>query len=627
MMEFMLHTVRNRLRVDDWSEPEREAEGSSLTLRLRPAGRAFRDAIGHGFSYQWAYESEDLPIYRVLDRGTWEPDGDLIGKEFWLRNGVMPSCVRFESAADRYSTEWHLPSIQQPNIFQFFPLQAQLQGFTTTFGADGALMTWPTEVAHVRSLFEKHAGKNVMFHWHEHCGDLACAFATSPVEVLWLEADCREVRDKFNVWESVRETVWSALHEQVGMAQERVTSYGVVEEWERPDFDRYTREAVPALRDAGIRTIMIPNEFENNMNVWGVGNMCCTVDLKVAEAVGVDRLRGFCNAAHEAGAEVEMWGNTSLSTLTPMFWNRNGSSDRIEFLPREGSAMDALSAARDPWVRNASGAIEADHYTPVFAVMNLREPAVRKFWLDRWEALRREVGVDGIFVDSSFNLSADKFCWRQNDRFDQAGGATIDQSALLGNLRPDPEPPAAIASQYRAYLDLMVEMQRNGYRICGEDVGVFGTSRSGPDLAMRLPCLPMWVDSYCAFSEDDCRAADLEPEDVFFQGLAYRVSWFVYWHIPSGTLSFRYEGGDPAPTPWHRERLRAFGRLASQMGLRTIRPDGVEYRSASSMQYWAFRDATVDLGSVRSITDELDGSSWRSSLLEAKRNRVYVVTA
>ena len=67
----------------------------------------------------------------------------------------------------------------------------------------------------------------------------------------------------------------------------------------------------------------LPNEFENNMNVYGVSNMCCTVDYKVAETVGEDKLTAFCRAAHAAGMSVEMWGNTALSTLTYLFAMRD----------------------------------------------------------------------------------------------------------------------------------------------------------------------------------------------------------------------------------------------------------------------------------------------------------------
>jgi hypothetical protein len=52
------------------------------------------------------------------------------------------------------------------------------------------------------------------------------------------------------------------------------------------------------------------------------------------------------------------------------------------------------------------------------------------------------------------NLSSDKFHWRQNSLSDR-GGATADQTHLLGSYRPAVEPPSAILSQYRAHLELI----------------------------------------------------------------------------------------------------------------------------------------------------------------------------
>ena len=78
------------------------------------------------------------------------------------------------------------------------------------------------------------------------------------------------------------------------------------------------------------------------MNTWGVGTFCLTVDHKVPESVGEDKLRAFCDDARAAGATVQMWGNTGISTLNLLFDNRIGDSDRIRFLPREGSIMEEL---------------------------------------------------------------------------------------------------------------------------------------------------------------------------------------------------------------------------------------------------------------------------------------------
>ncbi|MBE3134785.1 MAG: hypothetical protein IMZ55_15050, partial [Acidobacteria bacterium] len=523
LMDWMVHAVRNRYRTVDWTQGARPSD-ARLELEIVPVGRTVGGREFTGLRYQYRYASRDLPIYRILDRGTWEPGGRAEGNEFWMRSCFVPPIVRFASPEDFYSSEWYLGEAQNPNIFQFFPLQTELQGFTFTASDAGLLVTWPTEVSHVRSLFEKPRGSSEIVHWHEHCGDLGPALATAPVEVLWSPGGCDRV-GRANAYEAAREMVHEALHAQIGMRRERVTTHGMIEEWENPDLDRYTRLGVPKLLEAGAKVIELANHFENNMNVWGVSNMCCTVDYRVAESVGKDRLRRLCDAARAGGARVEMWANTSVSTLTFIFAMRNGRADRIRFLPREGSIMKAFAAAAQPWLRNPSNAVEADHYTPVFAVMNLRDPTVRAYWLKCWKAAHDEVGLEAIFLDSSFNLSSDKFHFDQNAETGKRAGATPDVTELLGKFRPAADPPQAILSEYRAHLDLMVEMQRLGYEYCNEDLGVFGVHRHGPGVEARLESLPLWTECLAGFDVPAIEKAGGDPDDVFFRGLAYRMVW------------------------------------------------------------------------------------------------------
>ncbi len=593
MLDWMVHTVRTRYSTADWTEAPRPAEDTTLELDLRPVTRTLGGTAYTGFSYQYRYRSATIPIFRILDRGTWEPGGRAVGNEFWMRNCFTPPVVAITSVEQFHSTEWYLPDCANPSIFQFLPLQTELQGFTFTSGPQGTLVTWVTEVAHVRSLFEKPRGKDELVHWHEHTGDLALAFSTAPVEVLFAPGQ-QDAVGRANAYEAVKEQVHETLHAQLGMRRERVPPYGIIEEWGPADMDRYRVSGLPKLLAAGVRLIGLANHFQNNMNTWGVSNMCCTVDYQVAESVGREPLAALCRDAHAAGAEVEMWGNTSISTLTSIFSQRNGNADRIRFLPREGSIMEALAQTTTGFVRNPSNAIEADHYTPIFAVLNLRDPVVRDYWLKRWGEAHDQIGLDGIFLDSSFNLSSDKYHWVQRLEAGQSGG-TADQTHLLGHYRPEQEPPQAILSQYRAHLDLMVAMQRLGYRYDNEDLGVFGLHRHGPGVVARLGCLSIWTDCIANLDVPALRQAGADPDDVFFRGLAYRMMWCLFWHPEHDALSFHFaqiRGPEDRPTEWHFQQLRLFEKLNPLMLERTILPGekAVLYRGGESQVLWVFED-------------------------------------
>lgn len=627
-MEFMLHTIRPRYNTANWTVGAVPLSGE-FTLTITPIERTFGKTRFLGFSYQYSYTSEELPIYKILDRSTWELGGRSIGNEIWMRNGTVASIKKIQDIADAYSTEWYLPGIHQPNIFQFFPLQTAMQGFTMTYSDEGALVTWPTEVSHVRTLIEKSTDDDVIVHWHEHCGDLNHTFSTPPVEVLFAPVSRSKHVDRLNLYEDVRSTVWTTLHQQIGMREERVVPYGVMEEWGLPDLDKYRASGLPKLADAGIKMIMLPSEFQNNMNVYGVSNMCCTLDLNVAESVGERKLTDLCSDARAKDIRIEMWGNTSVSTLTEIFSRKNPGGENVKFLPEEGSIMDRIFEGGDPWVRNLSGAIEADHYTPVFAVMNLRHKAVQDYWLEKWGYAHTHIGLEGIFVDSSFNLSSDKFHYIQNAG-GRAGGATIDQTQLHGKARPNTNPNQVVLSQFRAYLDLMVKMQALGYSISAEDVGVFGISRSGPDAAQRAKCLPLWLESLCNFDTHLLQRAGYKPDNIFFEGLAYRVMWQLYWNPHRDALTFFQDGprdDKDRPTAFHRELYKAFGKVGDLMYNRHISSDEawVRYSKDDKECYWVLRPCSVSFGRPKSILDVIGNTSLVSDTLEGEPHRVYVV--
>jgi hypothetical protein len=629
LMEWMVHEIRSRYNTADWSESARIAEDTTLELELRPVTREIGGRKFSGFSYRYHYRSGTIPIYKILDRGTWEIGGSSLANEFWMRNCFAPPILQVESTEQFYSTEWYMPACANPNIFQFLPLQVELQGFTFTASKEGLLVTWVNEVAHVRSLFEKPRGKDLLVHLHEHCGDLSHEFSTAPVEVLWSAGE-RDRVDLANDYDAIRELVYETLHSQIGMRRERITTNGFIEEWEFPDLERYRQLGLPKLIEAGVKTLSIPSMFENNMNTWGVGNMCCTVDFKIAESIGTDKFRAFCQDAREAGITVEMWGNPSLSALAIVFNRRNGPGGRIDFLPQENSVMATIDL-KSGIVRNASNAMDSDHYAPELVGLNLRDEAVRKYWLRCWKIAHDDFGLGAIFRDSSFNMAADKFHYIQNTE-SEGLGATSDQAHLLGNHRPEHEAPQAIHSQYHAHLSLMVEMQAIGYVYSNEDLGVFGTHRHGPALPARLGNLSLWSDCLTSFDPAGVKAAGYDSDDVYFRGLAYRMMWSLFWDIKRDVLSFRYQGvkdDHDVPSAWHLDLLRAYNRVEDLMRDRTILPaeTGVLYRFKNQQVLWAFEDFVLPLENPATVIDVLEEKQIETSTLKASRRRIYIISA
>ena len=628
-MDWQLHECRPVRYIGDWTQGPQPATDTTLSLEMHPVSRRIGDRDYQGFSYQYIYRSDSVPIYMLLDRSTWELEGSTLASELWMRQGNAPPVYQPSGVEEHYSTEWFLPTCGNPNVFQFLPFQTHLQGFTMTAGEAGILFTWSPRVSHIRSLFEKPRGTDLFVHLHEHCGDLADELTTAPMEVLFAPGPSDRVQ-RANACGDMMELAYDTLHADIGFRREYLPTYGQIEEWGDADLDLYRREGIPALAEAGARYVELANHCQNNMNTWGISNMCCTVDYKIAGTAGEENLQRLCRDAADQEVRIGMWANTSIASTTVQFDQRSGDPKRIDFLPREDSIMAALKEAERPFVRNSYGAIEADHYTPVFCVLNLRDPAVRGYWLENWRHLREHVGLGGVFLDSSFNLSSDKFDWRFSARPGSDAGATDDQTHLHGNVRPTETPPASIESQYHAHLTLMIEMQKMGYLYCGEDSGVFGVHRNGPAIETRLSNLPMWREFIAGFDADAIRRAGADPDDVFFRGLAYRLMWTLCWVPSARCLSFHpYRADTPenAPREWHFDLYHAYNAVEPFMRRRRILPDeaGVLYQHEDRRVLWAFSDFAFDLGQDRLI-EELPGASRRQTkTIEARQHRVYVI--
>ncbi len=575
LAEWMAHEIRPIRNTRRRAQAPSPLPQTRVELELRPVERRIDNRRYIGFSYQYRYRSAEMPIYQLVDRSSWEITGSCPGNTFWMRSLFAKPLNRFERSDDRFSTSWRLPTHRNPFGFQFAPLQTELQGFTFTTHDRGTLVTWPTQVAHIRSLFDKPADADAVFHWHEHCQDLDHELITAPVEVLFSAGACDQ-DERINQYEAVKELVHESLHEQIGMRRERVTTFGMMEEWTRPDLERYASRGLPALAEANVQTVELANQFQNNMNVYDAPNMCCTLDWTFPDRATEAALTRLCHTAKRYRMDVMNWGNTALSTLA-LILDRNGLRTKLTGNdPRSAgdgqTIWDVLSQADEPFVRNPSGAIEADHYTPEFAVLNLRDPVVREYWLKRWGEAAERVGFRGIFLDSSFNLSSDKFHYCLNPVHEDRG-ATADEVDLLDpEADPDLSRPR-ILSQYHAHLSLMVQMQKLGYVYCGEDCGVFGIHRHGPSVRQVLDNLFMWTDTVLHFDAIEIEEAGADPQDVFFRGLAMRVMWLVHWVPKSECLSFCYgkvRDQRDVPGPWHKALLGIHRRFERHMFNRRV---------------------------------------------------------
>jgi hypothetical protein len=176
----------------------------------------------------------------------------------------------------------------------------------------------------------------------------------------------------------------------------------------------------------------------------------------------------------------------------------------------------------------------------------------------------------------------------------------------------------------------MVRMQELGYRYAGEDRGVFGLSRTGGSGAQRAGSLALWPDCFCAFDRARIRDSGYKPEDVFFQGLAYRMMWYLRWDPVEDELIWgRGENGAAeTPTEWELELLAVFNEVEPVMGQRqrTVLPDeaGVMYRADNTWVLWTFADdIELKFDEATEVSNLMTGDGEETAQLRPKARHVY----
>jgi len=282
--------------------------------------------------------------------------------------------------------------------------------------------------------------------------------------------------------------------------------------------------------------------------------------------------------------------------------------------------METLKKARDPFVRNPSNAIDADNYSPRFAVLNLDDPDVRKYWLDAWGNLLNDTGIESIFLDSSFNLSSDKFHFLANAQSlnEKNAKSTNDDSF---DYCPEKEPEKTIVSQYMPHLSLVAEMQENGYSYYNEDVGVFGLHRHIPPTTFVLNSLSIWRDCLLIFNSKELRKLGLNSAELNFKIMAMGAMCPVQWDHRKRIIRMNHE-------PFKNTALlKAHNKVINLMDRRFILQDdkGVLYSSGEKKVLWSFKSFKYVLDEEKIVQDILDDKIIHTDNLLCEAFKIYTI--
>nr|MBA4167040.1 hypothetical protein [Chitinophagaceae bacterium] len=182
----------------------------------------------------------------------------------------------------------------------------------------------------------------------------------------------------------------------------------------------------------------------------------------------------------------------------------------------------------------------------------------------------------------------------------------------------------AIKTQYHAHLEWVKEMQEMGFSYCGEDLGVFGIHRHGPDMDMMLDTLPIWGECIINFDEKIAIRSGFDPLRLFFKGLAYRIMWNVQWRFKSQ----KADAGISDPKAY--VFLNIFNAVNELMHTREIlrSEEAITYLSkdGKTKVWWVLKDHIVKLEGKSVINNISENRKSIAGSLDAKALSVYTTS-
>ncbi len=565
-MEWVCYDGQDRWNVGPW---EREAErdrGGSLRLCIRGIERTIGGVDFVGFSYSYKFRSRKYRIYRIHDRATWELGGRATGNSFWMQGPFNTVQKTFRNKSEGFTTSWCRSTRRAVQLQQFLPLLSVLQGFTFQFDPQSLLVTAFEAPFHCRSLFQKNPGQNYLVHWHQLCGDLGNCLEFPALQVLTAESAAQSDIERANQYCAIREELQRDYCEQSGLVRERVVvgsrlvggNGSCLESLER-GLDEVAHTGCKRVHVPGLMRILTPPAGPEQPRKGR------STSLQKA----FRQAQGFVQHAHHRGMEVALalrdcclaWVvAASMGEENPDLWRR--------LQGRDGNGLVARA---------------------------LRDEDARQLLLDHLRKVRKELGVDALFVDSILDEIADQFDWVLPTGEDAASGAKGDPGL--------DEDAGEIRGLAGARVSLIVALQSMGYKCPLASAGGMVVPGVSLDYDVLRGREFMFRDRVLGFPYDQIIESGAEPLEVYFRGCANRLSYAPRYSVARG-LDGRLES-------WARSEYaainKAYHAVRDYMEHSRLLPDdlGVLWDGADPdvRVLWAYKEFAWDVGKRAEMFD------------------------
>jgi len=267
----------------DWDVPQESGQGE-LDLVLRPATDTFNGIGFSGFSYHYEYRSEKVPLFHLLDRASWELDGDIAGATTYSQSSCSAPVAYF-APETAWSTEGELFFLteagnQNPIMTHNLPRWASHGSFDFQFRGDATLIGVFERVELIRSIQRREAGKPELKCFDKHIFDQTLNFSTSAKSIL-LNTGRKSETDQKNLWTWIHCEVERRARAEFGLREEPYVPLMLQNFWVNYTAESYLTDLVPAARAIGCKALYVDNlkksAHTEDAPLAGVfqWNMCC----------------------------------------------------------------------------------------------------------------------------------------------------------------------------------------------------------------------------------------------------------------------------------------------------------------------------------------------------------------
>lgn len=575
----------------DWAG-QRVAGRGELRLVLKPARENVGGARFEGFSYHYEYDADDKggALFWIMDRASWELDGNILGA-----TAISQSSCSAPQATFAKNTEWSTEGLlhflvesgnANPVMTHNLPRFASHGSFDFQYKGSKTLIGVFERVGLIRSLVKREAGQRELKHFDKHIFDETTRARTVAKKIL-LNTDRKTVTDQRNLWTWLFDLVHDRARAEFGLKEEPVLPRLVVNYWVNFTINKYFKDLLPAAVNIGIKQLFIDNVNKSDMTegtdqITG-GNMCCGHEYEPAPKLGGARaLKRFVARCRAHGIQPMSWTNNDQSYTSPLNHARTGKSDW--FVKMEDTRLKYGGS-----------------YTNVFTILDFKQEAPRRYWIDCLKKIKRQTGLNGYLFDSFYNL----------------GFMPVN----FAKGRP--------ATMWRELLQAMKELQDAGVHFLIESFGPFGQVQHGCPSSYNVEnlfaCYKIGLGNDYTTMPTNVPVKDTTPGNaaLLFYILAHKASLAL-------PLFVKGERIDKVWTPEQKRVLADYHKLQAQMHRRFLQADGqsVLWHDATGKRatLWNFVERTVALPGR--VTDATTGRELpRAEKYRLEANHAYVIRA